>query len=429
MRKISILSQIVIIFLTILLISCTTFAFLTGTITRISAEEEVYSRLISYSSIVTNYQPNDKFPIKNNDMVVEFLYIKKDVEFESPGFSALINQEELKEVYKLYNEQQDIIYKDKIKNSNEENIYYIISYLGSGDYIIMITNSNYVTTRTKIMSSRMMLLFAIISSIAIFTIGFWGNTLITRIKKLQNHIDSMPKNEYSKEYKDDGFDELSELSKSIELMRKEIYQSEKAKKEMLQNISHDFKTPIAVIKSYAEAQIDGMADEESSKIIINNAEILKHKVNMLLEYNSLEYLSKNKDFEEVNMSEVIKEVVQGYKFQTELKIELDLDEEVIFLGYRENYYTIVDNIIDNAKRYAKEQIRIILKKDRLRIYNDGEHISEAFVENTFKPYEKDSKGQFGLGLSIVKKTLDFFDMQIKVVNEEVGVSFIITTRK
>ena len=94
----------------------------------------------------------------------------------------------------------------------------------------------------------------------------------------------MPKDEYAKSYNDDGFDELSELSKSIELMREEIHKSETAKKEMLQNISHDFKTPIAVIKSYAEAQIDGMTDENSSKIIINNAEILKHKVNMLLEY-------------------------------------------------------------------------------------------------------------------------------------------------
>ena len=63
------------------------------------------------------------------------------------------------------------------------------------------------------------------------------------------------------------------------------------------------------------------------------------------------------------------------------------------------------------------------------IYNDGEHISNEFIETVFKPYEKGSNGQFGLGLSIVQKTLDFFCMQIKVVNEEVGVSFIITTRK
>ena len=65
----------------------------------------------------------------------------------------------------------------------------------------------------------------------------------------------------------------------------------------------------------------------------------------------------------------------------------------------------------------------------MKIYNDGKHIDEQFIEFGFKPYEKGSNGQFGLGLSIVQKTLDFFDMQIKIVNEEVGVSFIITTRK
>ena len=132
------------------------------------------------------------------------------------------------------------------------------------------------------------------------------------ILKIQIHIINLPKNKYKIAYSDDSLDEIGELSRSIEEMRIEIGKNEEIKREMLQNISHDFKTPIAVIKSYAEAQLDGMTDEESSKIIITNAEILKHTVNMLLEYNSLEYLSKNKEFEEINMKEVINEVVQGY---------------------------------------------------------------------------------------------------------------------
>lgn len=429
MRKISILSQIVIIFVTILLISCTIFSFLAATITRISTKEEVYSRLISYSSIVSNYEPNEKYPIENNDMLVEFIIINKDGHLKSDGFSALVDSENLKEIIENFNQHKEVIYKNRLENYKDEDIYYVVNNTNSGEYIIIVTNSEFINVRTKVVTSRLFLVFAIISSVSVLVIGIWGTSVISRIKKLQEHIDSMPKNQYSKSYEDNGFDELSELSKSIESMRKEIYLSESAKKEMLQNISHDFKTPIAVIKSYAEAQIDGMTDEESSKIIISNAEILKHKVNMLLEYNSLEYLSKKKDFELVNMKEVIIEVVQGYKFQTNLSIDLDLDEEVYFNGYKDNYYTVVDNIIDNAKRYAKSEIKIILKKDRLRIYNDGEHISNDFIETAFKPYEKGSKGEFGLGLSIVKKTLDFFDMQIKVVNEEVGVSFIITTRK
>ena len=429
MKKISILSQIVIIFVTILLFSCTIFTLLAATITRISTKEEVYSRLISYSSILSNYQESEKYPIKNDDMVVEFVIVKKNVYFKSEGLNKFIDKEDLKEIVDSFNESDEIIYKDKLENYLEEDIYYIVNNTGSGEYIIMVTDSSFIETRTKIVTSRMLLIYAIISTISILIIGIWGNSIVSRIKRLQTHIDSMPKEQYAKSYQDGGYDEICELSKSVESMRKEISESETAKKEMLQNISHDFKTPIAVIKSYAEAQIDGMTDEESSKIIINNAEILKHKVNMLLEYNSLEYLSKNKEFDDVNMKEVINEVVQGYRFQTNLNIELDLDENVYFKGYKDNYYTVVDNIIDNAKRYAKSAIKVILKKDRLRIYNDGEHISQDFIETAFKPYEKGSKGQFGLGLSIVQKTLDLFDMQIKIVNEEVGVSFIVTTRK
>ena len=169
-----------------------------------------------------------------------------------------------------------------------------------------------------------------------------------------------------------------------------------------------------------------MTDEESSKIIITQAEILKNKVNRLLQYNSLEYLKKDKEFEDVDMNSVINDVITGYKFQTNLEIELDLKEDIYFKGYRENFTTVVDNIIDNARRYAKTKIKVVLRKDRLRIYNDGEHIDEQFLNGVFKPYEKGSKGEFGLGMSIVKKTVEFFGMKLIVKNEQIGVSFIIT---
>ncbi|MDE7384954.1 MAG: hypothetical protein K2M84_04250, partial [Anaeroplasmataceae bacterium] len=268
--------------------------------------------------------------------------------------------------------------------------------------------------------------FIIIICFATLCIVIWSNQFTKRLHHLQGHILELPKNGYNISYQDDGLDEVGELSRAIETMRVEIQESERQKQEMLQNMSHDFKTPIAVIKSYAEAQQDGMADENSSKIIIVQAEILKNKVNRLLQYNSLEYLEKNREFEEVDMKEVVEEVVMGYKFQTELSIELDLTEDIFFMGYRENYFTVVDNIIDNARRYAKTKIKVVLKKDRLRIYNDGEHIDEQFIKHSFKPYEKGSKGEFGLGMSIVQKTVDFFGMQLIVKNEPIGVSFIIT---
>ena len=129
------------------------------------------------------------------------------------------------------------------------------------------------------------------------------------------------------------------------------------------------------------------------------------------------------------MSEIINDIVVNYKHQLEnINFILDLDENVYFKGFSENWYTVVDNIIDNAKRYAKTEIKIVLRENRLRIYNDGDHIDQKFIDSAFKPYEKGSKGQFGLGMSIVQKTVDYFGMNLHVVNEDVGVSFIIDNK-
>ena len=129
------------------------------------------------------------------------------------------------------------------------------------------------------------------------------------------------------------------------------------------------------------------------------------------------------------MDELINDVVIKYKHQSNINFNLDL-EKVIFKGYYENWDIVLSNIIENALRYAKTEIKIVLRPDRIRIYNDGEHIDAKFIGNAFKPYEKGSKGQFGLGMSIVQKTVNFFDYKLSVQNEEpVGVSFIIESSK
>ena len=84
--------------------------------------------------------------------------------------------------------------------------------------------------------------------------------------------------------------------------------------------------------------------------------------------------------------------------------------------------------MENAKRYAKSLIKITLKDGVLKIYNDGDHIDEKFVNGIFRAYEKGSKGQFGLGMSIVQKTLDFFNYEISVENKEVGCEFTINKK-
>lgn len=430
MKKINISSQLILLFFFIILIASLAFSVITLTRIQYFAEEEVYSRLSTYVYLINN-KGNENLP----DMNVGF-YIRSEAleeAYASPTLEEYITMEDLNRLIQRIAEDNEKSENPRVSflangyiKKRKSKIYYVVSTTNKlVDYTIIFTDSNYTNNMVKNVSLHVIVIFFAIILLATCIIYLWSTSFVKRIRKIQNHIINLPRDNYEVSYVDDSLDEIGELTRSIEEMRLEIGKNEKTKQEMLQNLSHDFKTPIAVIKSYAEAQQDGMVDEESSKIIIAQAEILKKKVNRLLQYNSLEYLDKDKEFEDVNMKELVMEVVQNYRFQTTLNFELDLTDDIYFKGYRENFYTVIDNIIDNAKRYAKTKIKIVLRKDMLRIYNDGPPIEEQFLNSVFKPYEKDSKGEFGLGMSIVKKTVDFFGLELKVVNEVEGVSFII----
>jgi two-component system sensor histidine kinase CssS len=292
------------------------------------------------------------------------------------------------------------------------------------DFTIVFTGDDYLSVINTRYSA-----FVFVSLIAIILLGnitilLWSRITVDRVKKLQNEVSLLTKNNYRVPIDMDGADEITDLAYTIEKMRREIESSDNIKQEMLQNVSHDFKTPIAVIRSYAEAITDGISEPNEASIIIKQADILNQKVKQLLELNKLEYLKDPSQFEMVSIKEIINNIINQQKYRTHLKIETKLDDSKYF-ATKENLFTVFGNILDNALRYAKNEIIITLENKKLTFYNDGEPISEKFIEQLFKPYEKGNKGQFGLGMSIVQKTCQHFNLILKVVNVKNGVEFII----
>ena len=88
-------------------------------------------------------------------------------------------------------------------------------------------------------------------------------------------------------------------------------------------------------------------------------------------------------------------------------------------------YILRNNLLDNSFRYAKNVIEITSTDDFVKIYNDGPNISDEILEKIYKPYEKSTDGKFGLGMSIVKRTFDMFNIKMEINNLEIGVEFII----
>lgn len=256
---------------------------------------------------------------------------------------------------------------------------------------------------------------------------FWVFSIIHPLNQIKNYIAQIKQGKEVDLYVNRD-DEIGAVANELRTLTAELAKQEKSKEEMIHNISHDLKTPIATIKSYSESIKDGIypyGDLDSSvDVIYSNAQRLEDKVNSLLYMNRVEYLVTS-DAEGVvtNMKEVVEQVVlNSVVIRPEIEIETDV-EEVFFDGLMESWRVCIENIMENAFRYAKSYIRIEVHENELRISNDGPKMPEDRISSLFKPYVKGEDGKFGLGLSIVSKVVAANKYQVQGMNTADGVCF------
>ena len=145
--------------------------------------------------------------------------------------------------------------------------------------------------------------------------------------------------------------------------------------------------------------------------------------------NKLNYFKEKKanlqEFYDVSI--IIENAVNKFKVsRSDVDFILDIDKKCVFFrGSADMWEAIIDNILNNFIRYANKEIRITVKNNKIILFNDGENIDENVLNNIFTPYEKGLNGVFGLGLSIVKKTLQVLSYDITVNNVKNGVIFTI----
>ncbi|MDR2822119.1 MAG: HAMP domain-containing histidine kinase [Acholeplasmatales bacterium] len=382
--------------------------------------------LTSYVNTVPNYEHKEDWErIPKSDSFGYFIYdndLNIIFETDSEDFIDTIG---LLDINKLVIEKKDSFISVKKGAST----YYMRSIKSSDDQVtyVIFTDNSYLNERGRTFTWAIQLSFVALILLGNVFVLFWSYLTVERIKKLTIQIVEMKQSNYKKSLVFTGADELSNLIRTIENMRQEIEKSNREKEEMLQNISHDLKTPISVIKSYAEAIQDGVEGMEAFSKITTAADNLQIKVKQLIEYTKLEHFVDIKEFENVNISEVLINVINNQKFQRKIKISTDLDDSTYF-GIKDNFEIVFNNIIDNALRYSKSKIEISLKNKVLTFYNDGEKISNNMIDFLFQPYAKGNKGQFGLGLAIVHRTLQHFNLSITAKNgvgKDGGVTFTI----
>lgn len=311
---------------------------------------------------------------------------------------------------------------------NEQSLLYTAARIKGGSYLVTLISAD------KFSQFRSMLVNNIVNAnmlvaIALFIIlTVWVTTIIVPLNQIRAYITKI-KNDEPAELNITRRDEIGAVAEALLEMDQELQKQNREKQEMIQNISHDLKTPITTIRSYSESIKDGIYPygtlEKSIDVIIEHADRLEKKVRSLIALNKMDYLLDDcPEGDTLNMNEVIDKVLLSLKvIRPEITFERKTERGVLFHGDEDPWRIVVENLVDNALRYANRVIRLELNPGELKVINDGQKIEEDRLNKLFKPYEKGTNGQFGLGLSIVYKIVTTYGYRITAENLADGVCF------
>lgn len=259
-------------------------------------------------------------------------------------------------------------------------------------------------------------------------IGILGASFNSMSEKLENTISQL---------KNANF----ELQRDIEKKEK----MESMRTEFIGSVSHELKTPIALIQGYTEGLKEGISEDPESRafycdVIMDEANKMNQLVHNLLTLNKLEFGEEEVSFERFDLTEVIAGVIQSCEIliqQKEAEVRFD-DSETVFVWSDEfkveqvlrNYFSNALNHVEN-ERVIDIRVSRIEERDTVRVsvFNTGIPIPQEDIEQIWNKFYKVDKartreyGGHGIGLSIVKAIMDSFGNAYGVKNYDNGVEF------
>ena len=439
LRQMSLTQQLLaIVFLFIVIFAGFVFIFLSPSIDRFS-ETEMYRILHNSQASLISYieeHPNQIPNMETNPDVDDYIYQPESDTVVSVLGSQKIAPALLERIRTMALsgisgtvDDRIVLYPEGDEASEE--FLFCVTELKNGSYLVSVLINAYRVQFQQSLINGVVMMNLLVVSVLFVLLLLWVGTLIIPLAQIKNYITKLKNDDPEATLTISRNDEIGEVADALVEMSLELDRQNREKEEMIQNISHDLKTPIATIKSYSEAIKDGIYPyetlEKSVDVIIEHANRLEKKVHSLIVLNKMGYLLDDcEEGETLNMAHVIEMTLLSLMvIRPEIEFIRDIDEDVMFHGEEEPWRIVVENLIDNALRYAKSFIKIVLKDGELRVINDGAKLDEDMQEKLFHPYEKGTNGQFGLGLSIVYRVATTYGYRVSAENLPEGVCFAI----
>lgn len=321
--------------------------------------------------------------------------------------------------------------KGKYKNPmNEEFIYYKYS-TDIGD-IIVLQNNSFSGAYLKTTYIILMLIFLVALIISIPIVAYLGKKITKPILKLQKASLDITHGNFDIDVNVSTRDEIEELSKSLRFMADTIESKTTMQRDFIANVSHDFRTPLSVIRNYTEAIKDNIVDERDKREFLE--EIIKEvdRLNLLvmdiLQLSKLQGGNNILKKEYFRLSEFLGSFYNTFKILSDnkninLKINVTSADFDVYAdaGY---LYRVIYNFIDNAIKFSKDnstvevEARKVEEGIKVSVIDHGDGIESSYVEDIWHRYYKNNQsGGMGLGLAICSEILKLHEFQYGVESE------------
>lgn len=244
----------------------------------------------------------------------------------------------------------------------------------------------------------------------------------------------------------DAIGALQDANRQLQHDIDEKTQIDEMRKEFIANVSHELKTPIALIQGYAEGLTEGMCEDEESRnyyceVIMDEAGKMNKMVKQLLTLTALEFGNDAPSMDTFDITELIQDLIRSSSIliqQNEATVCYQPDGPCMVFADEFKIEEVVTNYLTNAIHHLDGERRIEIRVEKIgetvkvTVFNTGNPIPEADLPNLWTKFYKVDKartrayGGSGIGLSIVKAIMDIHHQSCGVVNVEGGVEFWFT---
>ncbi len=303
-----------------------------------------------------------------------------------------------------------------------------------------------------------------VMAIAAFVSYLFSRRFTRPVLELAQIASKMSELDFETKYEVDGEDEIAVLGNSINSLSEKLEhtiselkaanielqndierktQMDEVRKEFLSNVTHELKTPIALIQGYAEGLKDNVNEDPESRefyceVIIDEAMKMNKMVKKLLSLNQLEVGTAQPEIEHFDLVPLVRSVLASTEIlfqQKQITLNLYTDETVYVWADEYMMEEVFTNFISNAINHVsgRMQIDVSLRREgdkvRLSVFNTGDMIPEEALSQVWVKFYKVDKartreyGGSGIGLSIVKAIMELHRQNYGVFNREDGVEF------